>query len=57
MGFGLNRETDENTLVYFLQKFSDDVLINVMKQRFSDQEMADLFDRAIGLASKTSEGI
>ena len=43
--FGLNRETDENTLVYFLQKFSDDALMNVLKQRFSDQEMTDLFDR------------
>lgn len=44
VGFGLNRETDEDTLVFFLQKFSDDALINVMKQRFSDREMTDLFD-------------
>jgi len=49
VGFGLNRETDENTLVFYLQKFSDDALISVMKQRFSDQEMADLFDRLSGL--------
>jgi hypothetical protein len=45
VGFGFNRETDENTLVYYLQKFSDDTLMDVMKRRFSDQEMADLFDR------------
>ena len=44
VGFGLNRETDENTLVFFLQKFADDALMNVLKQRFSDQEMTDLFD-------------
>lgn len=50
--FGLNRETDENTLVYFLQKFSDDALINTLKQRFSDQEMADLFDRLSDLLRK-----
>jgi len=45
VGFGLNREIDENTLVFFLQKFSDDALMDVMKKRFSDQEMSDLFDR------------
>lgn len=49
VGFGLNRETDENTLVYYLQKFSDDTLMNIMKKRFSDQEMAGLFDQLSGL--------
>lgn len=44
VGFGFNRETDEDTLVFFLQKFSDDTLMRIMKQRLSDQEMADLFD-------------
>ena len=43
--FGLNRETDENTLACFLQKFSDDALITVMKQRFSDRELVELFDQ------------
>ncbi|MBW1763489.1 MAG: cytoplasmic protein, partial [Deltaproteobacteria bacterium] len=23
VGFGMDRETDENTLIYYLQKFSD----------------------------------
>ena len=49
VGFGFNRETDENTLVYFLQKFSDDTLMNIIKKRFSDQEMAELFDQLSGL--------
>lgn len=49
VAFGLNRETDENTLVYYLQKFSDDALMNIMKKRFSDQEMAELFDQLSGL--------
>ena len=49
VGFGYNRETDENTVMYYLQKFSDDTLMNVMKERLSDQELADLFDRLSGL--------
>ena len=45
VGFGLNRETDEATLICYLQKFSDDTLMNVVRQRLSDHELADLFDR------------
>jgi len=44
VGFGLNRETDENTLIYYLQKFSDDSLMHVMKSRLLDSELAALFD-------------
>ena len=33
VGFGLNRETDENTVVYCLQKFSDDRLMEVLKKK------------------------
>jgi hypothetical protein len=44
VGFGLNRDTDENTLIYYLQKFSDDALMQVMKSRLSDNELAALFD-------------
>ena len=49
LGFGLNRETDENTLAVYLQKFSDDALLNVMKKRFSDRELTDLFDQLSAL--------
>lgn len=52
VGFGMNRETDENTVVYYLQKFSDDHLMNIMKQRFTDQELADLFESISGLLNK-----
>jgi hypothetical protein len=52
VGFGMNRETDENTVVYYLQKFSDDHLMNIMKHRLSDQELSDLFDRISGLLNK-----
>lgn len=52
VGFGMNRETDENTIVYYLQKFSDDHLMNIMKQRLTDQELADLFESISGLLNK-----
>jgi hypothetical protein len=42
--FGLNRETDENTLIVYLQKFSDDQMMETMRHRMSDQDLSDLFD-------------
>ncbi len=44
VGFGLDRKTDENTIIYYLQKFSDDELMQVIKSRLQDQELAALFD-------------
>jgi hypothetical protein len=45
VGFGLNRETNENTIIYYLQKFSDDALMQLIVPRLSDKELADIFDR------------
>ena len=44
VGFGFNRETDENTVVYYLQKFSDDDLMETLVKKMSDQELAELFN-------------
>ncbi len=44
VGYGLNRETDENTLIYYLQKFSDDRLIKNLIKKMADQELDELFD-------------
>ncbi len=44
VGFGLDRPTDENTLIYYLQKFSDDALIRTLVERMSDEELLALFD-------------
>jgi hypothetical protein len=52
VGFGLNRETNENTIIYYLQKFSDDQLMQTMKRRLDDAELADLFDILSGLLRK-----
>jgi len=44
VGMGFSREVDEKTLVYYLQKFSDDELMSLMASRMSQQDMEDLFD-------------
>ena len=44
VGFGLDRQTDENTLIYYLQKFSEDRLMETIRDRMSDSDMEMLFD-------------
>jgi hypothetical protein len=44
VGFGLDRETDENTVIVTLQKFSDDALIGLLVKRLEDRELAAIFD-------------
>ena len=44
VGFGLNREVDEYTLTYYLQKFSDDELMTLIRPRLTETEMEQLFD-------------
>ena len=43
VGFGADRETNENTVVYYLQKFSDDRLMKAIIKRLSDKELAEIF--------------
>jgi hypothetical protein len=43
VGFGLDRETDERTLIYYLQKFADDVHIKTLIKRLTDEEMEEMF--------------
>ncbi len=44
VGFGADRETDENTVVYFLQKFSDDRLMKTLIKRLSEDELSEVFN-------------
>jgi hypothetical protein len=39
VGFGLDRETDENSLMVYLQKFSDDSLLAKIIPLLSDHEI------------------
>ena len=52
VGFGADRETDENTVIYYLQKFSDDRLMKTIVKRLSDDELAEIFSLITGLLKK-----
>ena len=52
VGFGFNRETDENTIVYYLQKFSDDDLMKKLIKKMSDEELAEIFNLMTRLLKK-----
>jgi hypothetical protein len=42
IGFGWDRETDENSLICYLQMFSDDRLLKALVARLSDQEIDEI---------------
>ena len=44
VGYGADRMTDENTLIYYMQKFSDDRLMSSITKRMTDDEMLELFN-------------
>jgi hypothetical protein len=44
VGFGLNRETDKDTVIYYLQKFSDDQLMALLRDRLTDADRQAIFD-------------
>jgi hypothetical protein len=44
VGYGLDRQGNEDTLKYYLQKFSDDQLMDIIIKRMTDNEMDDLFN-------------
>ena len=44
VGFGFDRETDEKSLMVYLQKFSDDALLAALVPRLSDDEIQEAFD-------------
>lgn len=52
MAFGYSREEDERSLIAFLQKFSDDDLMQLLSRRFSDSEIEILVDLLTGLMKK-----
>lgn len=44
VGFGMDRETDGYALTYYLQKFSDDDLMALLRTRMNEGDMTELFD-------------
>lgn len=44
VGIGYDRETDENTMIFYLQKFSDDKLLQALIPRLSEDELLEIFN-------------
>jgi hypothetical protein len=44
VGFGLSREVDECTITYYLQRFSEDELMALIRGRMSQEDMEELFN-------------
>lgn len=43
IGFGLDRKTDEDTVICYLQKFSDDTLMERLRPRLTDADLENIF--------------
>ena len=52
VGFGFSREVDEHTLTYYLQKFSDDEFIALLRARMSREDMEALFDHLTAIMKR-----
>jgi hypothetical protein len=52
VGFGASREEDETTVIYYLQKFSDDQLMALIRKRMSDEDLEELFNLIARLMKK-----
>ncbi len=52
VGFGADRETDENTVIYYLQKFSDDEMMQHLIKKLSDDELNEIFTQINRLMKK-----
>ena len=44
VGFGLDRKTNEDTVIVYLQKFSDDNLMELLRSRLTDEELGEIFN-------------
>ena len=52
VGFGLSRDVDEKTITYYLQKFSDDEFMELIRGRMTAPDMEALFDMVTSLMKK-----
>ncbi len=43
-GFGMDRQSDEDTVQLYLQKFSDDDLMKTILKRMSDEDLTEVFE-------------
>ncbi len=52
LGYGFDRQTNENTVQVYLQKFSDDALMDILLKRITDEDLAELFELTGGMLKK-----
>ena len=52
VAFGMEPEADKATLTWYLQKFSDDANMALLRERMSEPDTAALFDLLGGLLKK-----
>jgi uncharacterized protein (DUF2225 family) len=41
--FGMDRASDEETIIFYLQKFSDDVLMEKLVKRMTNEELNEIY--------------
>ena len=44
LGYGMDRQSDENTVQVYLQKFSDDHLMEIILKRMTDDDLTEVFE-------------
>jgi len=44
LGYGLDRESNEDTVQVYLQKFSDDHLMKIILKRMTDEDLDEVFE-------------
>ena len=42
--FGMDRASDEETIMFYLQKFSEDTFMKTLLPRLSNQELEEIYD-------------
>ncbi|MDW7709003.1 MAG: hypothetical protein SCH98_00910 [Deferrisomatales bacterium] len=52
LGYGLDRESNENVVRWYLQKLSDDEVSKVVVRRMSDRELEEIFETLGGILRK-----
>ena len=52
VGIGFDRKTDEATMIYYCQKFSDDTVMEILSKRMSNDEITELAGSMMALIKK-----
>ena len=52
LGYGLDRQSDEDTVQVYLQKFSDDDLMKTILKRMTEDDLTEVFDVASKMLKK-----